>query len=502
MNNNENQNLNNVGMNQGGYGPNPMPTPQNPMPQPEALQPVGNNLGAQSMGQMVPPATPMENLGSFEQNISPAPIGNNMNGPVAQPSIEQPAPQPMNQMNPVNLAPEGIIAPEPVSQPVQPSGVEPLVSSTLTENTVLNQGPTATPNPMNGGVSPMPNQGMPQAPNMGGMPPINNIGMMGGVPTPPVLPNEPEKEKKKMNKTVLFLLIVVLIAAVGFGVYYFLFLGKSKTPAVVVTTIMPEELEAGKELIVDSPATYVSVTGMNISDCTVNSNLNPKKVGSYEYTITCGTKVVGPNKVTVKDTVPPVVTTRDLYIIPGDNIYPDDFIESVEDVSECTYEFESNIDEMDLNAAGEHEIQIKVIDAYENEVTVTSKLIIDENAPQEYLYCEGVGTSSIQNAKIYQTYKYGISGTGNIYNMLKIVTYKFETLEDYEVSEANIENDAFDGLTGIIDKNAESLTITVTQKTDEETLSTEFNLTPFPKTSLEIEDYHIGKDEMCYTDVE
>ena len=206
----------------------------------------------------------------------------------------------------------------------------------------------------------------------------------------------------------------------------------------------------------------------------------------------------------MKDTVAPIATAKNVVILPGDSIYPDDFIDTVVDATECTYEFVTDTSEIDLNTPGEYEIEIKVLDAYENETTVSSKLIIDENAPQEYLYCEGVGTSSetYENAKIYQTYKYGISGTGDIYNMLKIITYKFDTLEDYELAVENIDENTFDENEGKIGLDPERFTITVTQVTDENTLSTEFNLTPFPKTSLEMEEYHNGKEELCYTDIE
>jgi len=495
MNNNENQNLNNIGMNQGSFGPNPIPPQPNPIPQPEQLgKPMNNQIPVEPINQM-----PTANaFGTQSLNMGQV-MENNINGPVNQP-VGQTNPQAYNQMNQVNLAPEGMVT-APVAPPVVQSGVEPLMSSTLTENTVLNPN-IAQPNAFNN-ANPMPNQGMPQPePNMGGVPPVNNMGLMGGIPTPPVIPNNQGKEKKKMNKTLLLVLIIVLIAAVGFGLYYFLFLGKNKAPAVVVSAIMPEELEAGRELVLDNPATYVKVTGMDISNCKVESTLNTKKVGSYEYTVTCGTKVVGPNKVTVKDTTAPTVKTKNLYIVPGDSIYPDDFIEKVDDMSECTYEFETDTSTINLGEAGEYEIAIKVIDAYENETLANAKLIIDPEAPQEYLYCEGVGKGTIENAKIYQTYKYGISGTGNIYNMLRIITYKFDTLEEYQLAEETIEEDSFDGNTGRIDTDIDRYSIMVTQEVEEETLSTEFNLNPFPKTSLEIEEYHNGKDEMCYMDVE
>ncbi len=496
MNNNtENQNLNT--MNGGMMGPNPVPP----------VTPVGGMTGMQNPGPLgsetlVPPQPPVSMPNPAPTVTSAANVGTipaGISEPVIGQPMSAPTPQPMNPspMGGINLAPEGVV----VSQPQEPTPVvqpvtEPLMSSTLTEQTVLNPQQSINNGPV---------LGAPEVPPMGMTPPPmgNDMGMMGGIPVPPQLPPEDnKKEKKKINPT-LILLVVVLIVAVGGAVYYFLFMGKSKTSGIVIAPQLTE-LEAGTDILLDSAASFVKVTGMNINECKVDTNLDSTKVGTYEYIVTCGTKVSGPNKVSVKDTKAPVVELKDVVIPLNGTTYPEDFIESVDDVSECTYEFATAIEEIDTSTSGEYEVTLNIVDAYENATTATAKLIVDENAPVEYLYCEGTGEPSqnYKTAKIFNTYKYGIANSGSIYNMKKIITYTFQNEEDYLSAVDDIKEKKFDDVAGAIKKDPTRFTIAFTQDTDEATLSKEFNLTPFPKTSEEMENYHSTIDQMCFTDIE
>jgi len=455
----------------------------------QSVTPVGNGV--------VTPANPMNNMENLgvQQNVAPAVNGTGMVAP------SNPAPQVVssNPMNTgMNLAPEGVIAPvNPEPAQSQAPVVEPLMGTTLTSETVMNSAP------MNAGQVPQAPMG--QIPNMGMTPPPNN-GMMGGVPVPPAMPpaNEKKNPNKKISTPLLIILIVVLIAAIGFGVYYFLFMGKSKTKGVTITPILSGELELGTPILIDSAASFVKVTGMNSSECKVDTNLDSSKVDVYTYTITCGSKTYGPQEIRVKDTTSPKMTLGEVTIAPNTDVSPDAFVDDLEDASLCTLEFGDEMKSIDMSKPGEYKISIIAKDEYGNESKEETTLIIDAEAPVEYLNCEKTleASQDYPNATVFANYKYGINEAGNIRDIRKITSYVFKTEEDFKTANEDAERNQFDGLKGRVKTDVKRKMISVTEIVTESDLSKEFKLTPFPKTSIEMEEYHQSKDEMCYIDIE
>ncbi len=457
MNTNENQNLNPVVPPTTTPGGTPVP-PTNPgfaMPTP----PPPMNTPQQPQTQAVPPveATP-------------------------SPTVTPTSPV-------MNLQPEGTVTPQASPPPI----AEPLMGTTLTDQTVLN--PTGTP-PTGANQMQAPGivQPIGEIPPMGTMP--DNMGMMGGIPAPPSMTPEPGKGKKKMNPLII-VLVVVLIFAVGFGVYYFL--NTSKKPSGPSISIRPTltNIELGHEILPTQVALFAIVSGYDITSCTVNTDLDFKRVGSYQYTVTCGSVTSESQIVTVTDTVAPEVEVQDLIVLPNTPVSPADFILKIKDYSDYTMKFEK---EVDTSEEGEQEVIISVEDDFQNKTQVPAKLTISEDAPDYYLNCSqrGKATNITQDVVVQNFYRYGISALGEFYNARKSVIYTFQTEEDFmDVINELEDTDSFDGLTGRVIVDNDNLTITVISDVTIDDLSKEYNVDEFPTLDIDIEDFYDTNEGAC-----
>lgn len=496
MDNNLNQNnTNQTNMNTGGMTPNPIPpvtppAPEQPSPVPQA--PV--SPGMQESPVPAPPVTPSQ------PSVGPSSVVGDANGMqigvTENVGITMPTPPPVENMSSqavgnasgtINLQPEGVVEPIPEPTASTSSGVEPLMSTPLNETTNLNSRPNPyMDNNMNGmgmptqdmGINPN-NNPQPMGMNQVGAMPMNNSIDMMGVPTPPQIPSEENKKKKKgNNKILLIILIVVLIAGVGFGLYYVLVLSKQKTTTTAVTiTPILTEVERGTSME-EIASNFATVTNYDINSCTVDTDLDTLTVGSYEYTVTCGTATAS-QTVAVTDTSAPFATAMDVIVAPGEEVAPEDFIYGIdEEISGCTFEFENPVD---TSAEGTYQVQINISDAYENVSNITANLIVDANAPQSFLYCQ-------DNADEVTSYRFGIDASGNLYNSKQIVTYSYEDEAAYNTAVQEYKNtNSLNNVTGIASFDSQSLQITLMQDIDTTELATAFNLSVFPTTDAEIE---------------
>ena len=433
-----------------------------------------------------PNPTPMPNnpgMSTPNPNMIPNPMPEQNNGMGTQ-SIPNPMPIPPATGN-INLDPAGMVPPTP--QQPQNNIAQPLEATSLNAQTVMNptQNGMGMPNEntmenMNGMNSNMMNNPQTNIPN-----PNNNIGMMGGVPVPPPIPEEPKNKGKKklINTPLLIILIVVLIAAIGYGVYYFLTTSKSSSNQVTVTPTL-SELELGSEIGIDA-AFYGRITPSSAaSSCTVDTDLDTSKVGTYEYTITCNGKTTEPHTVEVKDTTAPKVEVKEVIVLPGTTVEADDFIESATDESDVTFAFE---EEIDTSVEGEYDVNIIASDEYENTTTVVGHLVVDANAPQVFMYCNRDETTQ-QPATAYSEYRFGIDNQGLFYNGQKTISYEFDNEDDYSQAVQAIEsNGSLDGYEGRIFMDDDSYLITITMPMDETSLATDFNLDTFPTGEGDIE---------------
>lgn len=462
-NNMNNQNLNNNNIESLNTTPISTPIPNN-----NVVTPAPNNN--QVVNQI-----PNQNFNSTENMVT-------------NPNVQNPNMANMNTYNPVNngsinLQPAGIVPPN--NNDLNNNIVEPLQATSLNSQTVMNPN-----NNMNNSM----NYGQPNNFNQPINNPNNNIGMMGGVPIPPSIPEEPKskKNRKPINTPLLIILVVVLIACVGFGIYYFLTTSKSKTPAITITPILTN-VELGKE-IANDPSLYAKITGVSVSSCTVNTNLNSSKVGTYEYTVTCGNKTSPAQTVVVEDTTPPIVETKEVIVVPNTPVTAEDFILNVEDASydlkddttKPTIEFEDG-ETVDTSSEGEQNLSIVVSDVYENEIAVKVKLTVSNNAPQEYMYCETTLNTEV-NATANATYRFGITSLGELYNSKKVITYEFEDEETYNNAVKEIEETGkYDNYEGSVFMDEQSYTITITIDLTNDDLLKDFDLDSFPTSEGDIE---------------
>lgn len=265
------------------------------------------------------------------------------------------------------------------------------------------------------------------------------------VPVPPVLDDgKPKKQKKEKkikepkestgsggSKTIIFLLILVLIGAIGFGVYYFLSMTKEKATSISIVT-KEVRLELGSNLSTDL-TDYATVTGYDTNNCTLDlTNINIQKVSTYKFSVTCG-KVTQDGTIIVDDTIAPKVVANDLVLLPNSSLKVEDFIESCEDSSNCTYRFSEDIEDK-LSKIGEYDIQIIASDSYNNETVVNAKLTISRNAPVRYLTCvsKEQELESIP-ASMVHTYRIGITSNETFFNAVRTTKFTYHSLEDYRV---------------------------------------------------------------------
>ncbi len=486
MDNNLNQNnTNGTNMNMGGINSNPIP-PQPPVT-PPAQEPVNPVL----------PVTP-EPMNPTPSVPEQATVGQTPMENIAMPTppAANPAPQPsMNTTGNINLQPEGVVTPMPEAAPQTPAAPEPLMSTSLNENTNLNPNVnTGVPN--SGGMTmnqpgfqsmgTIPNMNQdPMGINQVGMNPMNNSIDMMGVPTPPPLPSDDGKKRKKgNNKILLIVLIVVLIAGVGFGLYYVLVMSKNTTNTTVTVTPTLTELERGVAFEIVA-SNFATVSNYDINTCTVDTDLDIQTVGTYQYTVTCGTATAS-QTVTVTDNNAPFVTVKEVIVTPNEEVFADDFVYGTdEDISNCTFEF---VNPVDTSTPGTYEVAILASDAYENETEITATLVVDENAPQTFLYCTPADTTNTANSTTENSYRFGIDAAGNLYNSKNITVFTYEDEASYSNAINEYKNTgSLNGTTGIASFDSYNLQISIMSDTDSTALATAFNLSVFPTTQMEIE---------------
>lgn len=338
-------------------------------------------------------------------------------------------------------------------------------------------------------------------PNMG-MNPNMNGNVFGAVPTPPIEPNNNGKKKggkSKLNKTTIILLAVLLIAIIGCAVYLVLNNAGSKTPKGDIST-KDLVLELGKELSTNV-SDYALITGFNASTCTVDtSKVNTKRMGSYEYTVTCGsTSKVG--NIVLQDKTAPVVTVREVMVTPGSMISIDDFIVACDDYTECSYELEDSTQSLETLVAtvGNYSLNLVVSDDYDNTTTVTLSLIVSESAPVRHMYCTPTPTQDdTLKANVEVAYNYGINMDDVLARTEKTYVYTFDNEEDYlAVKNSYSETTGINDVVGPTVFDNANFTITITVNMTDAELGTEFNMNPFPTDYESLRQFNLDQGITC-----
>lgn len=156
------------------------------------------------------------------------------------------------------------------------------------------------------------------------------------------------------------------------------------------------ETELETELIIRSVVEEITVeAGSTVPDCsaflipgmqgntelvffTDMQNINMNQVGDYDINIQAD-GIVYMVKMHIVDTMAPVITLKDLTIYSGDSLKIEDFVESVVDVADISYDY---VTEPDVSTPGESEITIKAMDESGNATEGTAVLTVLRPEPE------------------------------------------------------------------------------------------------------------------------
>lgn len=167
-----------------------------------------------------------------------------------------------------------------------------------------------------------------------------------------------------------------------------------------ISMVKPEiEIEAGGEV---PSAKEFSENAGTVQFVTDPSSIDTSKVGSYPVKIV----VDGENhevRLKVIDTVPPVVSFKDVNSFTSVARKPQDFVDTATDLTSLNFKF---VNEPDINLVGTQEVQISVTDEGGNEVLGTAKLNLKEDTDSPVI--SGVHDLSIVTGQTV-AYKEGVS---------------------------------------------------------------------------------------------
>lgn len=406
--NNENNNLMGNGLNNNGVNGQNVPNNTNDLNQ---VIP-GSQVVLPENQAVVEPPKPVENP-SVNQVVMPGVAGMPVN------EVASPAPTNANVVAPNNQANQMYNASQnqnvgsvnPTAQSAPTSVQNPQMNPSPMPNLGnVNPNPTPTPSVPNNGGQAMGSVGL----GVGGVSPVGpsfeNPGAIGTNPPPLTQKEEKPKKKKGMNKTLFVVLIIVVIAAVGGGVYWYLNLAQEPDIKVELKDIAYDL----NDEVSNDIASYATITGTNSSNCLLDtSKIDTKKVGQYEYTVTCG-KDVYKGKALVSDSSGPVVSTLSVTKTVNSSISPADFVAACYDNTSCTYKFEdeSAVNALLANAGGPTKVTIVATDESNNETKVEANLTVISDEIRAYYDC----TSKEQDvtdikAKMTETHTLGILKT-------------------------------------------------------------------------------------------
>ena len=433
----------------------------------------------------VPPVNP-------EPVPGPAPVPPVSPSPMPEPTLVPPASS--QTMSSINLAPEGVASNTPVVD--QPS---PLMGSTLTANTPLTNEQQMNNTPVN-------NQNINPANNMIS----ENPSTFGGVPTPQeapamdnMIPSVPLK-KKGTKKAIIIILIFVLILGIGAGVYYFLNIANIKPSNSISIVPKVTEWELGEKLSKNA-GDYATISGVDASSCTVNiDSVNVNTPNSYTYTITCPGKDALSFDLRVRDSKGPEVVLKELTVKPGTEVNVNDFISKCEDPSlsnDCDITInDESIDLKELvTKVGTYTIPLIIRDDFNNPTEVKATLIVDENAPSQFLSCEIANPlETTTKATVSENYEYGINDNNEIVTVKRKVSYKFKNQEDYEqIKNDYNSNSTIDELTGEASFDDKKYIINLDIDVDASDIKSSLKAETDLKTYEDITLYHESAGDFC-----
>ncbi len=213
-----------------------------------------------------------------------------------------------------------------------------------------------------------------------------------------------EAGKKAQNITS----IIVLIVLIFLGVFTYFFINRKTDTDFAPKAI---SIELGSTLPIHAKD-YVTPGVGSVDDLSYTINTSEVKideVGDYEYSVN-HSGVTKRGTISIVDTTPPEVKTKELHIIEGSEYTPESFITSCLDLSGCEFSFKeeklANFQEAGLYNKDKNGLIIVVKDPYDNQNEVGVTLIIEspgdiKKYQKEVPYNELLGYSLTINYEIH-----------------------------------------------------------------------------------------------------
>ncbi len=248
-----------------------------------------------------------------------------------------------------------------------------------------------------------------------------------------------EKKNIKKSKKILYVILSIICFLLGVAIILFItFFGFKKS----VT------LEAGSKEIKISDFYKQGKVIYKTSFVTDIKKIDLNKVGSYDIKLKVNkkTKTI---KLNIVDTTPPKVKFKDYYANLDYEFNPDDFIESIDDVSETKTNI---ISKPDITKYGDYKIKLEVTDKYNNKVEATKTLRIamsrqevvkelgDKLTKEDILYNVEEAGSYLNQEEID---KINNQGVGDYEIVIKVDDIEFKTnikVQDTKAPELELQN--------------------------------------------------------------
>lgn len=193
--------------------------------------------------------------------------------------------------------------------------------------------------------------------------------------------NQVKKKKQKIvtseqkKASTITSLIVIAIVGLLIGTYYY-FKNRETAADFQLKNIT---VELGEKLSTDIK-TYIDRKDIDELAYKLNiTKVNNFVVGEYEYSVSHA-DVTKKGKIIVKDTIPPIVKTKEESINLNDSYTVENLIESCEDISGCIYQFADGTETKIASNLGIMTVNILVKDIHDNEKTIKVSFIVVDNS--------------------------------------------------------------------------------------------------------------------------
>ena len=305
----------------------------------------------------------------------------------AMPPVESFTPEQTYQAQNQPMAPESIPA-APIDQPmpvemITPPNPEPVAPTPYSLNDMVTPTNLNQTNINNFGQENIPINNFNQNPKPSNMEMVSRSDQYNSIGTVPETYNMDQKpQKEKKNPKGILLIAIILIAAIGIGIFLYLRLGNKKV------NIKTKNIKIQVSDTISTNVNDYVENGQVDSSCVANfDEVKVNEIGTYTYKIICNSGTY-PGTIEVVDEMAPDVSTKAAFKTIGQAVSEEDFIESCNDASGCTYSFvNEDIVKTNIMSQGTYDVEISVKDGQNNEKKVTSYLLVTEASIDRKLNC-------------------------------------------------------------------------------------------------------------------